>query len=107
MKFTPPSFDDPDELLEAAARLSLRLALRCDWAGGEDKDDDDPDSWNGLYERILALMGAYAHSIEGKGERPSFLMARFAGSVGSQLAQVPSLRTAIAEHLASKQDNDP
>lgn len=53
MKFTLDSFDDPDELLEAAARLTLRLALRCDWVEGcEVKDDDDPDSWNGLYERI-------------------------------------------------------
>src|SRR5262249_32536820 len=54
MKFTPDSFDHPDGLLEAAARLTLRLALRGDWVEGcEDTDDpDDPDSWDSLYMRI-------------------------------------------------------
>jgi hypothetical protein len=108
MKFTPDSFDDPDELLEAAARLTLRLALRCDWVEGcEDKDDNDPDSWNGLYERIQDLMGGYVHSKEGKDERPNFLMSRFAGSVANVIANVPSIRAAVAADLASKQDNDP
>jgi hypothetical protein len=108
MKFTLPGFDDPDELLEAAARLTLRLALRCDWVEGcTDKDDRDPDSWNGLYERIQDLMGAYCHSREGRGEKPNYLLSRFAGCVANQLARVPSLRMAIAEDLASKQDNDP
>jgi hypothetical protein len=108
-KFTPDSFDDPDELLEAAARLTLRLALRCHWVEGcEDKDDpDDPDSWDGLYTRIYDLMGAYAHSMEGKDERPDTLMTRFAGSVANQIAKVPSLRAAVAADLALKQDNDP
>jgi hypothetical protein len=108
MKFTPDSFDHPDGLFEAAARLTLRLALRCDWVEGcEDKDDDDPDSWNGLYERIGDLMGAYVHSPEGKGEKPDFLLARFAGTVADVIAKVPSLRAAVAADLASKQDNDP
>jgi hypothetical protein len=107
-KFTPDSFDDPDEFLEAAARLTLRLALRCEWVEGcTDKDDDDPDSWNGLYERIGDLMGAYVHSNEGEGEKPDRLMARFAGSVANVIAKVPSIRVAVAEVLASTPDNDP
>jgi hypothetical protein len=106
-KFTPDSFDHPDELLEAAGRLTLRLALRCDWVEGcEAKDDDDPDSWNSLYERIQDLMGAHVHSLEGKDERPDTLLTRFAGSVANQIAEVPSLRAAVAAHLASTQDND-
>src|SRR5262245_46776889 len=102
-KFTPDSFDDPDELLEAAARLTLRLAPRCDWVEGcADKDDPhDPDSWDGLYERILDLTGAYVHSIEGKNEKPDILMARFAGSVANVIAKEPSLRAAVTAHLAS------
>jgi hypothetical protein len=48
-----PKFGDPDQLLKEAARLTLRLALRCEWVEGcEDKDDDDPDSWNDLYDSI-------------------------------------------------------
>ena len=103
-KFTPDSFDDPDELLEAAARLTLRLALRCDWV---DKDDDDPDSWNGLYERIGDLMGAYVHSREGKGEKPDLLLTHFAASVGAIIALGPSLRAVLAADVASKPDDDP
>src|SRR5262245_1109715 len=88
----PPNFtpdcNDPDSLLEAAARLTLRLALRCDWVEGcEDKADDDPDSWNGLYERIQDLTAAYVHSREGEGEKPNYLMSRIAGSVASQIAK--------------------
>jgi hypothetical protein len=108
MKFTLDSFDDPEQLLTAAARLTLRLSQRCYWVEGcTDKDDDDPDSWNGLYERISDLMGAYVHSAEGEGERPEFLMARFAAAVADIIAMVSSLRTAVAAALASKPDNDP
>ena len=108
-KFTPDSFDDPDEPLEAAARLTLRLALRCHWLEGcEDKaDPNDPDSWDGLYGRIMDLMGAYVHSIEGKGERSDVLMTRFAASVAPVIASVPSLRAAVAAYVASTPDNDP
>jgi hypothetical protein len=39
---TSDDFDHPDELLNAAARLSLRLSQRCDWIEGcEAKDDND------------------------------------------------------------------
>jgi hypothetical protein len=110
MKPIPVPFeDDPDQLLEMAARLTLRLALRGDWNEGcEDKDDDDPDSWNGLYERIGDLMGAYVNSPEGQdGVGPDRLMARFAGSVANVIAKVPSIRVAVAEVLASTPDNDP
>jgi hypothetical protein len=109
VKFTPDNFDDTDELLEAAARLSLRLALRCDWVEGcEDTDDfDDPDSWDNLYERIRDLMGAYVHSIEGEGEKPDCLMTRFAGSVANVIANRPSIRAAVAAYLASNPDKDP
>ena len=107
MKFTLDSFDDPEQLLAAAARLTLRLVLRCEWEGCEPKDDDDPDSWQSLYDRISDLMGAYAHSSEGKGQPPEFLMARFAATVGDVIAKVPSLQAAVAADLAAKQDNDP
>src|SRR5262245_29011765 len=71
-----PYDENPDELLEAAARLSLRLTQRCDWVEGcEDTDDpNDRDSWNSLYERIRDLMGAYV-----KDESPDTLLTRFAG----------------------------
>jgi hypothetical protein len=108
-KFPIPFDDNPDEMLEAAARLTLRLALRCDWVEGcEDTyDPDDPDSWNSLYNRIGDLMGAYVHSREGKDEEPRNLLARFAGSVAHVIASIPSLRGAVAADLASKMDNDP
>jgi hypothetical protein len=108
-KFTPDSFDHPDGLLEAAARLTLRLALRCDWVEGcEDTDDpDDPDSWDSLYMRIGYLTSAYAHSSEGKDHNPGSLLAYFAGSVAHVIASVPSLRAAVAADLAAKQDDDP
>jgi len=100
----------PDELLEAAARLTLRLALRCDWVEGcEDKDDpDEPDSWNGIYERIGDLMEAYIHSREGQdGSGPDRLMTRFADIVADTLAKIPSLRTTVAAYVASRPDEDP
>jgi hypothetical protein len=103
-----PYDDNPDELLEAAARLTLRLALRCDWVEGcEDKDSDDPDSWESLYNRIRDLMGAYVHSREGKGEKPNLLLTHFAASVAAVIALSPSLRAAIAADVASKPDDDP
>jgi hypothetical protein len=52
-------------------------------------------------------MGAYAHSSEGKGQPPEFLMARFAATVADVIAKVPSLQAAVAADLAAKQDNDP
>src|SRR5262245_17062260 len=57
-KFTSNNFNHPDDLLEAAARPTLRLALRCDWVKGyEDRDDlDDPDSWDSLNEAPEILM---------------------------------------------------
>jgi hypothetical protein len=107
-KFTPDSFDHPDELLEAAARVTLRLALRCDWVEGcEAKADIDPDSWVSLYDRIQTLMGADVNSIEGEDEKPNHLMSRFAGSVANQIAKVPSIRVAVAAYLASTKDGDP
>ena len=106
MKFTLDSFDDPEQLLTAAARLTLRLVPRCEWEGCTPKDDD-PDSWQSLYGRISDLMGAYAHSSEGKGQPPAFLMARFAATVADVIAKVPSLQAAVAADLAAKQDNDP
>jgi hypothetical protein len=108
-RFTLDNFNHPDDLLEAAARLTLRLSQRCDWVEGcEDTDDpNDPDSWDSLYVRIGDLMGAYVHSREGKGEDPDILMTRFAGSVAHIIASVPSLRAAVATALAAKPDNDP
>jgi hypothetical protein len=109
-KFTPESFGYPnhsDGLLEAAARLTLRLAMRCDWVEGcEDTDDpDDPDSWDSLYMRIGDLTAAYVHKSGADDVGNS--LAYFAGSVAHVIASVPSLRAAVAAHLASTQDNDP
>jgi hypothetical protein len=109
-KFTPESFGYPnhsDGLLEAAARLTLRLAMRCDWVEGcEDTDDpDDPDSWDSLYMRIGGLTAAYTHKSGADDVGNS--LAYFAGSVAHVIASVPSLRAAIAAHLASTQDSDP
>jgi hypothetical protein len=111
-RFTPDSFGAAyphDQLLEVAARLTLRLSQRCDWVEGcEDKDDpNDPNSWDGLYGRISDLMGAYAHSPEGEGERPEFLLARFAASVADAIASIPPLRAAVDAYLATTEDNDP
>jgi hypothetical protein len=109
VKFNSNIFDDdPDELLAAAARLTLRLSQRCWWVEGcEDLDCDDPDSWDGLYDRIWDLMGAFTYSREGVGQDPTFLMALFASRVANVIANVPSIRAAVAADLASKQDNDP
>jgi hypothetical protein len=101
-RFTPDSFGAAyphDQLLEMAARLTLRLSQRCYWVGGcTDKDDDDPDSWNGLYERISDLMGAYVHTSQQK-FWPFALALRV-------IASVPSLQAAVAADLAAKPDND-
>jgi hypothetical protein len=103
-----PFQNNPDELLEAAARLTLRLALRVGDGTEESLDDEDPDSWGGLYERIGDLMEAYIHSREGQdGSGPDRLMLRFAGIVADTLAKIPSLRTAVAAYVASRPDEDP
>jgi hypothetical protein len=97
-----------DDLLQAAARLTLRLAPRCEWVEGckNTAEPHDPDSWDSLYERIRALMTAYADRPEGRDGKAT-LMTRFAGSVADQIVKVPALRAAVAAHLASTQDNDP
>jgi hypothetical protein len=83
--------DDPDKILDTAARLTLRLALRCDWVEGcEAKDDDDPDSWNSLCDRIGVLMGAYANSPENAGEEPSTLMRHVAFHIARVIADIPN-----------------
>ena len=110
MTFTPDSFGAAyphDQLLEAAARLTLRLVPRCEWVQGyTGKDDDDPDSWDSLYDRIIDLMGAYVHSPEGE-DKPEFLLSLFAANVAYVIAKEPSLLAAVAAHLAAKQDDDP
>jgi hypothetical protein len=105
VRLLPKSLDD---LLEAAARLTLRLALRCDWVPGVKNtiDPHDPDSFDNLYERIRALMKAYTDSREGRDDKAT-LMTRFAGSVANQIAKVPALRAAVAAHLVATTDNDP
>jgi hypothetical protein len=88
--------ENPDDLFEAAARLSLCLALHT----------DDPDSRGKLYERIRDLMIAYGYFFVGR-DRKSTVLARFAAAVADQIAKVPSLRQALATHLATTADNDP
>jgi hypothetical protein len=85
---------NPDDLFEAAARLTLRLALHT----------DDPDG--SLHERIRNLMIAYGYFFAGK-DRRSTVLTGFAAAVADQIAKVPSLRQALATHLATTADNDP
>jgi hypothetical protein len=104
-KFTPDSFDDNGhELLMAAARLTLRLALN-----DPDSEIDDPNSFFSLSERLQDLMAAYVNSEDGKvdADAPSVMLSQFANAVAMTIALSPSLRAAVAAHLASTQDNDP
>jgi hypothetical protein len=105
-KFIPDRFDGNNhELLMAAARLTLRLALN-----GPDSEIDDPNNLFSLYERIENLLAAYVNSEDGKedaDERPSATLLAFASAVAMTIADAPSLRAAVAAHLASTQDRDP
>jgi hypothetical protein len=103
----PVRFDQPDALLEAAARLTLRLTLRGDWVDTDPGNPDDPDSGEGLYRRIQVLMAAFVNSVDGKDTNPKYLLARFAGAVANQIAKVPSLRAAVEAYVASTPENDP
>jgi hypothetical protein len=112
---------NPDDLLETAARLSLRLALhtaQCDedreWLEWLDVPPDSPDSRENLCERIRDLMTAYGYFFVGK-DRRSTVLTRFAAAVADQIGKVPSVQAAIARNLAAKEvdkllalpDNDP
>jgi hypothetical protein len=102
-KFTPDRFDgDGYALLMAAARLTLRLAL----IDPNSEIDHLTDSFN-LFDRIQNLMNAYIHSEDGKvdADNPSAMLISFANAVAITIAQSPSLRAALAAHLAT--DNDP
>jgi hypothetical protein len=104
-KFTPDRFNDNDhELLMAAARLTLRLALH-----ERDSEIDDPNNFFSLFERIENLMAAYVNSEDGKfdADTPSLMLSSFANAVAMTIAMSPPLRAAVADHLASEQDNDP
>jgi hypothetical protein len=104
-KFTPDRFNDNDhELLMAAARLTLRLALN-----DRNSEIDDPNSFFSLYERIEDLMAAYVNTEDGKvdADKPSAMLSTFANAVAMTIAMSPPLRVAVADHLASTQDNDP
>jgi len=104
-KFTPDSFDDDGfALLMAAARVTLRLALN-----DPDSKIDDPNNFFSLYERIETLMAAYVNSKDGKvdADSPSAMLSSFANAVAMTIALAPSLRAAVAAHLATTQDDDP
>jgi hypothetical protein len=105
-KFIPDRFDGNDhELLMAAARLTLRLVLH-----NPNSEIDDPNNFHSLYERIDNLMAAYVNSEDGKADaddQPSTMLSAFASAVAMTIADEPSLRAAVAAHLATKQDNDP
>jgi hypothetical protein len=104
-KFTPDSFDGNDhELLMAAARLTLRLALN-----DRDSEIDDPNNFFSLYERIENLMAAYVNSEDGKvdADKPSAMLSTFANAVAMTIAMSPPLRAAVAAYLATTQDSDP
>jgi hypothetical protein len=100
-KFTPESFDGDDyELLMAAARLTLRIAVT---------DPDDSINFHSLYDRIDTLMAAYVNSADGMAisDEPNVMLTEFANAVAIAIAAEPSLRAAVAAHLASTQDTDP
>ena len=104
-KFTPDHFDgDGYALLMAAARLTLRLALN-----DPNSKIDHPNNFFSLYERIETLMAAYVNSKDGKvdADQPSVMLPQFANAVAMTIALSPSLRAAVAAHLASTPDNDP
>ena len=104
-KFTPANFaDDGYALLMAAARLTLRLALN-----DPDSKIDHPNSFFSFYERIQTLLAAYVNSKDGKvdADDPGRHLASFATAVAMTIALSPSLRAAVAAHLATTQDNDP
>ena len=104
-KFTPDRFDGNDhELLMAAARLTLRLALN-----DRDSEIDDPNNFFSLFERIKNLMGAYVNSEDGKfdADTPTLMLSTFANAVAMTIAISPPLRAAVVAHLAATPDNDP
>ena len=95
----PPAFPTPEKLLEEAARLTLRLALRCD----DRYKDVDLEPLNSLYGRIQDLMHAFVLSSEAKTMSENYMLSRFALAVADVIAQVPSLQAAVAANL----DDDP
>src|SRR5262245_590286 len=104
-KFTPDRFDgNGHELLMAAARLTLRLALN-----NPDSEIDDPNNFFSLHERIENLMAAYVNSEDGKADadQPSVMLSQFANAVAMTIATSPPLRAVVAAHFVSTQDNDP
>jgi hypothetical protein len=105
-KFIPDRFDSNDhELLMAAARLTLRLVLH-----DPNSEIDDPNNFFSLYERVDNLMAAYVNSEDGKEDAdlsPSTSLSAFASAVAMTIAGEPSLRAAVAAHLASTRDRDP
>jgi hypothetical protein len=109
MNFVSAAERDPTQLLDQAARLTLCLALRCDWVEGcEDKDDADPDSWNGLYERIGDLMEAYINILQNDSDSdPATALRHFAFHLARIIANIPSLRKAIEADVASNSRGSP
>jgi hypothetical protein len=84
----------------AAARLTLRIAVT---------DPDDSINFRSLYERIDTLMAAYVNSADGIAiaDEPNVMLTEFANAVAIAIAAEPSLRAAVAAHLASTEDTDP
>jgi hypothetical protein len=104
-KFTPDRFDGNDhELLMAAARLTLRLALN-----DPNSEIDHQNNFFSLHERIENLMAAYVNSEDGKvdADKPSAMLSTFANAVAMIIATSPPLRVAVAAYLATTQDSDP
>jgi hypothetical protein len=104
-QFAPDSFDgDGDTLVMAPARVTLRLALN-----DPDSKIDHPNNFFSLYERIETLMAAYVNSKDRKvdADSPSAMLSSFANAVAMTIALAPSLRAAVAAHLAATPDSDP
>lgn len=87
---------DTNELLEEAARLTLRLSLRCnDWL----VEGANLDSLNSLWMRIQDLMHAYVISEEGKMLSENMSLSNFAMAVANAIANVPSIQEAVVANL--------
>jgi hypothetical protein len=103
-KFIPDRFaDDPGhELLIAAARLTLRLAVH-----DRNAKFGDPNSIFSLLERIKVLMAAYVNSEDGEADAndggPALMLLEFANAVSMIIGEVPSLQAAVTACLAAYQ----
>jgi hypothetical protein len=94
-------FDNSDEHLTPAARLTLRLVPAV--------LNYDKASFLDLFNRIAKLMAAYVSSEKGKKRAgsPDLLMTAAVGEIAAFSAGEPLLRDAVVRYLAATVDDDP